>query len=94
VATQAPGRLWHSGGIVKELNTVDLPRFCFIYWAWWCRKYGTIPLCWFLFTNLFRSTKPGDGIAFCMILALVFFVCYVGDKVVSFSDSIPIRNVA
>jgi len=24
-----------------------------------------------------------------MILSLVFFVCYVSDKVVSFSDSIP-----
>jgi len=29
-----------------------------------------------------------------MILALVFFVCYVSDEVVSFSDSIPMRNVA
>jgi len=32
-------------------------------------------------------------ISFCMSLALVFF-CYVSDKVVSFSDCIPVHNVA
>jgi len=38
--------------------------------------------------------KPGNDISFCMILALVFFVCYVSDEVVSFGDSIRMRNVA
>jgi len=36
--------------------------------------------------------KPGNGISFCMVLA--FFFCYVSDKVVSFIDSIPMRNIA
>jgi len=38
--------------------------------------------------------KPGNGISFCMILVLSFFVCYVIDKVVSFSDDIPICYVS
>jgi len=29
-----------------------------------------------------------------MILAFAFLVCYVSDKVVSFSDDIPMCNVA
>ena len=59
----------------------------------------TIPLCW-LFYNAFVyifiqiNQKPGNGISFCMIFSLVFFVCYVSDKVVSFSDSAPMRNIA
>jgi len=31
--------------------------------------------------------KPGNDISFCMVLAFVFLVCYVSDKVVSLSDN-------
>jgi len=38
--------------------------------------------------------KPKNGISFCTILALVSFVSFVSVKAVSFSDSIPMRNIA
>ena len=61
-----------------------------------CFSYA-VPLCWLVHTAFVYIYSdqliPGNGVSFCVILAWVFF-CYVSDKVVSFNDSIPMRDVA
>ena len=47
-----------------------------------------------LFIYLFRSTKTWQWNVIFHDFGISFFVCYVSDKVVSFSDSIPMHNVA
>jgi len=48
-----------------------------------------------LITSLFRSTKTWQWYLILYDFGISFFiVCYVSDEVVSFTDSIPTRNVA
>jgi len=47
-----------------------------------------------LFTCLFRSTRTWQWYFIFYDYDISFFVCYVSDKIVNFSDSIPMPNVS